>query len=286
MATPWQLPTRQRSPVPRDVAAASRARSGVCSSCRSGSAAAATSSASGCAGSGSRRRATGSVPGPRKAGWSWRVKKKGGNQRKSWETKKENPMSTSLLFEVFNWSTLIFTLTYGIWKLMTVVLVTISAWNHCEVQSGATMEGIACHSSMKALLVVSDTFMASGGKVEPLTCGLCGSKARACDFLTPKPSDGRWLTFKYPSNSAWRLWDACGSFAGKTLRTWARQNLRSQLLNPPCSAPRSIKNLGRAAASTFKFPARKSLQKHSSRTATKAWSQRFKIPETMELADK
>lgn len=40
------------------------------------------------------------------------------------------------------------------------------------MQSGATIEGIARHSSMKALLVVSDTFMASGGKVGPLTSEL------------------------------------------------------------------------------------------------------------------
>ena len=51
--------------LPSNVAALSRPRSGVSSSCRSGgsSAAAATLSASGAAGSGARRWATGSVPG-------------------------------------------------------------------------------------------------------------------------------------------------------------------------------------------------------------------------------
>lgn len=64
---PQLLQLLQLSPdLPSNVAALSRPRSGVSSSCRSGggsSAAAATLSASGAAGSGARRWATGSVPG-------------------------------------------------------------------------------------------------------------------------------------------------------------------------------------------------------------------------------
>jgi len=52
-------------------------------------------------------------------------------------------------------------------------LLLIYPGNHeSQVQSGATIEGIARHSSRKALLVVSETFMASGGKVGPLTSEL------------------------------------------------------------------------------------------------------------------